>query len=62
MAISSATSVPAYVPPVNTQKANAGRDADGDNDGSKVGEVEKDATAQKAASTSTLGSIINTKA
>jgi hypothetical protein len=67
MAIGSATSAPAYVPapntpPANAQKANAGQDVDGDNDKSKVAEVEKTAQAQKPASTETLGSIVNTTA
>jgi hypothetical protein len=42
-AISNTTSVPAYTPPVNTQRVTSGKDADGDNDGSKAGEVEKTA-------------------
>lgn len=61
MAISSATSSAAYIPPVNTQRVTSGRDADGDNDGSKVGEVEKKSTPVQPSS-STVGTRINTTA
>ena len=50
-------------PTTKAQKTNAGKDADGDNDASKVGEVEKKATAQKPATPSaTVGNKINTTA
>jgi len=64
MAISSATSAPAYIPPVNTQRVSTGRDVDGDNDGSKkVGEVEnKAASIQSGAASSTVGTRINVTA
>ncbi len=63
MAISSISGV---VPPAqhpHSQQVNKNRDSDGDNDGSKAGEVEKQAAQQsKVASSGTVGTIINTKA
>ncbi len=58
--ISNATSLP-YVPQAQQQpvRARAGnQDSDGDNDGSKVGEVEQN----KPASSGTIGTTISTKA
>lgn len=58
-AIGSSTSVP-YTPPasVASQQVKAGgRDSDGDNDGSRVGEVEK-----PKATSGTVGTMINTTA
>jgi len=63
MAISSVAGFNAYNPYVNTQQVKVQRDADGDNDGSKAGEVEKQAAQQaKVSSISTLGSIVDTTA
>lgn len=60
MAISSVAGFTSYNPYVNTPQVKVQRDADGDNDGSKAGEIEK-ATApqQKISSISTLGSIVD---
>lgn len=57
-AIASSTKV-AYAPPVQTsaQPANLGKDSDGDNDGSKVGEIEK-----PKATSGPVGTIIDTTA
>ncbi|GJJ04292.1 hypothetical protein RugamoR64_48300 [Duganella rhizosphaerae] len=56
-AIRSSTSVP-YTPPAQAaQPQRVGQDSDGDNDGSKVGEIEK-----PKATTGTVGTIIDTKA
>ncbi len=63
MAISSVSGVTPPAPQVHTNNAKAQRDSDGDNDGSKAGEVEKAATQQPQVSSSgTVGTIINTKA
>ncbi|RFP08503.1 hypothetical protein D0T25_31910 [Duganella sp. BJB488] len=57
-AIRSSTSVP-YTPPAQAtaQAQRVGQDSDGDNDGSKVGEIEK-----PKATTGAVGTIIDTKA
>jgi len=57
-AIGNSTKVP-YTPPapVAPQKVAAGKDSDGDNDGSKAGEVEK-----PKATTGTVGTLVNVTA
>ena len=63
MAISSVAGFTSYNPYVNTPQVKVQRDADGDNDGSKAGDVEKPAASQsKVSSISTLGSIVDTTA
>ena len=47
----------------NTQQAKMHRDSDGDNDGSKAGQVEQSPTQQSnGSSVSRVGTNINTKA
>jgi hypothetical protein len=64
MAISNATSAPALIPQINTQQVASRRDADGDTDGSKAGEVEKKAATPQQAKpySATVGTRINTTA
>lgn len=60
--------VSGYTPPIAHQAAHAQRvqqpkqDVDGDNDGSRAGEVEKQESAKAVSPGSTLGTIINVKA
>jgi hypothetical protein len=64
--------IPQQVSPqsVNPQQVTTRKDADGDNDGTKAGQVEKAGETGKAAevvkastlTSSTLGSVISTKA
>ncbi len=63
MAIGSISGVTPPAPQVNTNAVKPRKDSDGDHDNSKAGEVEK-AAAQPAniSSSSTVGSLINTKA
>lgn len=58
-AISSAANLPQHVRSVAPQQVKVGTDSDGDNDGSKPGEVE---TAQPKVVTATVGNNINTTA
>ncbi len=63
MAVSSVSSVTPPTPHVNSNQVKPHRDSDGDNDGSKAGEVEKTSSQQTHVSSSgTVGTIINTKA
>jgi len=72
MAISSVSGAAQYIPPVKPQSANPqqvkiGKDADGDNDGTKAGQVEKasetgkvtEATNVPTTTTAKVGSQIN---
>jgi hypothetical protein len=61
-AIGSTTSAIPKAPVTNNTPVKVGRDADGDNDGSKPGEVENSARAQKPVSLGSIGTVINTKA
>lgn len=62
VAIGSTTNALSKPPVQNNQSVKGGRDADGDNDGSKTGEVESSERAQKPVTFGTTGSVINTKA
>ncbi|OIQ85268.1 hypothetical protein GALL_328970 [mine drainage metagenome] len=64
MAINSVSASIQQIPQQATaQPVKTRKDADGDSDGTKAGQVDKTTQTQAAkAPTSTLGSIINTKA
>jgi hypothetical protein len=62
MAINSLSATIQQIPQqASSQPVKTRKDADGDSDGTKAGQVDKTTQAAKAP-TSTLGSIINTKA
>jgi hypothetical protein len=64
MAISGISSAVQNIPQpqVSPQQVNARRDSDGDNDGSRSGEVEKASPKVNLSSTATVGTQINTTA
>lgn len=59
-AVSGVGSPSSYVPPANTPPVSAGRDADGDNDGTKA--VATPAPVNQLATSGSVGTIINTTA
>ena len=63
MAVSSISGTISPTHIVNTQQTKVHRDSDGDNDGSKAGQVEKSAVqASNVSSASRVGTKVNTKA
>ena len=58
----SGSTPPVAHPNASTQRAQPKQDKDGDNDGSRAGEVEKQESNKSVSPGSTLGSIIDTTA